>query len=263
MIERIRDALFALQDIPYRDFQRKLLPTLPPEKIIGVRTPQLRTLAKQYTNEAGAFLKDLPHKYFEEYNLHAFMLQGMRDFGACISLVNEFLPHVDNWATCDQLRPKCFAKNKEKLLPEIEKWIASDRCYTVRFGIEMLMLHFLQEDFDPKYMAAVAEIKSEEYYISMMIAWYFATALAFRYDEALEYLSEHKLPLWVHNKAIQKAVESRRISDEQKNFLKALRRKIKMEKYALSAAHSPYSPAESCANLSCIVHADCKKQRIH
>jgi len=225
MAAAIQDELFALQDIPYRDFQRKLLPTLPPEKIIGVRTPQLRSMAKQYKNEAGAFLNALPHKYFEEDNLHAFMLEGMRDFDVCISLVNKFLPHVDNWATCDQLRPRCFAKNKEKLLPEIEKWISSGRCYTVRFGIGMLMLHFLHEDFDPKYMAAVAEIKSDEYYINMMIAWYFATALAFRYDEALKYISGNRLPVWVHNKAIQKAVESRRISDEQKARLKKLRRK--------------------------------------
>ena len=223
MIERIQNELFALQDIPYRDFQRKLLPTLPKEAVIGVRTPALRMLAKKYKNESGAFLKALPHLYFEENNLHAFMLEGMRDFDKCISLVNEFLPHVDNWTTCDQLRPKCFARNKEKLLPEIEKWLASGRCYTVRFGIGMLMLHFLGEHFEPRFMEMVACVKSDEYYINMMIAWYFATALAFQHEDALKYLRENRLSAWVHNKALQKAVESRRISDEQKALLKTMR----------------------------------------
>jgi len=225
MIEQIRNELFALQDIPYRDFQRKLLPTLPPEKIIGVRTPQLRTLAKQYGNDADSFFNDLPHEYFEENNLHVFLLENMRDFGACLAHVKRFLPYVDNWASCDQLRPKCFGKNKHKLLPEIEAWIASGECYSVRFGIEMLMLHFLEKDFEPRYMAMVAGIHSEEYYVNMMIAWYFATALAFQYEAALEYIAGNRLPPWIHNKAIQKAAESRRISGEKKAQLRMLRRK--------------------------------------
>lgn len=224
MIEQIRNALFALQDLPYRDFQRKLLPTLPPEAVIGVRTPQLRALAKQY-GHADDFLKELPHAYFEENNLHAFMLEDMRDFDQCIAGVNEFLPYVDNWATCDQLRPKCFAKNRGKLLPEIEKWIASGSCYTVRYGIGMLMVHFLGDAFEPRFMEMVAAVRSDEYYVNMMIAWYFATALAFQYEEAMKYISEKRLGAWVHNKAIQKAVESRRIGDERKAQLRALRRR--------------------------------------
>ncbi len=225
MISEIKKELLALQDIPYRDFQRRLLPTLAAEKIIGVRTPQLRALARHYKHHASPFLAALPHEYFEENNLHTFLLEDMRDFDECISLVNEFLPHVDNWATCDQLRPKCFSKCRAKLIPEIEKWLSSDQCYTIRFGIEMLMVHFLQDDFKPAYMEKISGIRSEEYYVNMMIAWYFATALAFQYDAAFEYIAGNTLPVWVHNKAIQKAIESRRINDDQKAQLKKLRRK--------------------------------------
>lgn len=225
MTDRMRSELFGLQDIPYRDFQRKLLPTLDPENIIGVRTPQLRALAKRLKDNAAAFTEDLPHKYFEENNLHAFLIQDMRDYDECIVQVNRFLPYVDNWATCDQLRPKCLRNSKDKLIAEIKKWLASGQCYTIRFGIEMLMVHFLGEDFEPRYMAMVAGIESDEYYVNMMIAWYFATALVYQWDIATTYLRQNRLPVWVHNKAIQKAVESRQMSNEDKLQLKGMRRK--------------------------------------
>lgn len=225
MIERIRTELLSQQDISYRDFLRRLLPTLPAEKVIGIRTPALRSMAKQYKNAKNIdlFLNDLPHRYFEENNLHAFLLEGIKDYDECIRRVNAFLPYVDNWATCDQLRPHCFRKNRGKLISEIEKWIASGNLYTVRFGIGMLMLHYLKEDYQPQYMAMVASVQSDEYYVNMMIAWYFATALAYRFDDALPYISEKRLPAWIHTKTIQKAIESRQITPEQKARLKTLR----------------------------------------
>lgn len=225
MIEQIRAELFARQDIAYRAFQSKLLPTVAPERIIGVRTPAARELAKQYAAapDISDFLEDLPHRYFDENNLHAFILAQIRDYDECIRRINAFLPYVDNWATCDQLRPKCFAKNSDKLLGEIEGWIASEKCYSVRFGVGMLMAHYLKDAYRPRLLEMVAEIQSDEYYVRMMIAWYFATALVYQYDDALEYLKTRKLDPWVHSKAIQKATESFRISDAQKALLKTLR----------------------------------------
>ena len=218
----VRDRLFALQDLKYKDFHSRLMPTIDKELVIGVRTPELRKFAKELskTDMAEAFLGTLPHKYYEENNLHAFLLCEIKDFALLIARLNEFLPFVDNWATCDMMRPKNFAKNKEKLLPEIERWMQSAEPYTVRFGIEMLMIHFLDEDFDIKFPQSVAEIRSDEYYVKMMQAWYFATALAFQYEAVLPFIEKKALDDWTHNKAIQKAVESYRITDEQKLFLK-------------------------------------------
>ena len=221
----IQKKLFELQDRQYADFQSRLIPNIEKERVIGVRTPALRALAKKLvqTKEAEVFLSDLPHKYFDENQLHAFLICEIKDFAECIVQTQAFLPYVDNWATCDQMSPKVFKKNTEKLLPYIEKWVASDRTYTVRFGICMLMRYFLDDAFLPEYAATVAEVRSDEYYINMMIAWYFATALAKQYDAILPFLSEHRLDPWVHHKTIQKAVESFRITPEQKAELKAMK----------------------------------------
>ena len=218
--------LFALQDLKYRDFQRKLMPTVDPETVIGVRTPELRKLARSYGRqpESREFLKCLPHQYYEENNLHAFLLETIRDYGRAVEEVERFLPYVDNWATCDSMSPPVFKREKARLLPAIRRWLASDQTYTVRYGIGMLMQHFLDEDFCPEYPALVAAVQSEEYYIQMMIAWYFATALAKQPEAVWPYLTEERLSPWVHNKTIQKACESRRITPGQKAALRALRR---------------------------------------
>lgn len=223
----IKEELFALQDREYGDFQSKLIPTLPRELVIGVRTPALRELAKRLrgTQEAETFLKELPHRYFEENNLHAFILSGMKDLEACMQGVEDFLPYVDNWATCDQMRPAVFKKHRDELLEHIRLWLRSDLTYTVRFGMGMLMCHFLDEDFKEEYPELVSAIHSEEYYVNMMEAWYFATALAKQYDAVLPYIEEGRLSPWVHNKTIQKAVESYRISGERKAHLKTLKGK--------------------------------------
>lgn len=218
----IQKMLLSMQDIKYRDFHAKLMPNIDKSRIIGVRVPQIRAFAKQIKNDTGDFLENLPHKYYEENNLHAVLISEISDFGVCIEKLNKFLPYVDNWATCDSMKPKCFKKNKHKLLLEIEKWLKSRHEYTVRFGILMLMTHFLDEDFDEKYLEKVSKIKSDKYYINMMIAWYFATALAKQWDCAVKYLENRTLPEWVHKKAIQKARESYRITKEQKEYLKTL-----------------------------------------
>ena len=226
--DEITTKLFSLQDTAYRDFQVKLIPGMDAEKEIGVRTPELRKLAKELAKreDIREFLNDLPHQYFDENQLHAFILSGEKDFEKCMEDLERFLPYVDNWATCDQMSPKVFRKNRKKLLESINRWIGSEHTYTVRFAIKMLMEHFLDEDFDPIYPEMVAEVRSEEYYIRMMIAWYFATALAKQYDAAVPYLEQGKLDVWTHNKTIQKAVESYRITDKQKEYLKGLNRKI-------------------------------------
>ena len=224
-MKEIVDLLFAKQDIKYRDFQAPLFPGIDKEKIIGVRTPELKKLAKElYGSEtANKFIETLPHRYFDENQLHAFIISLIKDYQTCLKEVDEFLPYVDNWATCDQLSPKVFAKHKDDLIAPIKKWLKSTHTYTVRFAIGMLLQHYLDEYFKEKYMELVAEIKSEEYYINMMIAWYFATALAKQYDTAIKYIEDKKLSPWVHNKTIQKAVESYRVTAEQKNYLKSLR----------------------------------------
>ena len=223
--EEIRQSLFELQDIKYRDFQAKLIPGKDTETMIGVRTPELRKLAKQMLKreEIGEFLRDLPHRYFDEDQLHAFIVSGIKEYGKCMEELMRFLPFVDNWATCDQMSPGVFKKHKPELLAEIREWLGSEHTYTVRFGIGMLMQHFLDEDFDPAYPELVAGVHSEEYYVNMMIAWYFATALAKQYEAVLPFIEGRRLDPWTHNKTIQKAVESYRISDEQKEYLKSLK----------------------------------------
>ena len=221
----ISEELFKLQDIKYRDFQIKLVPNYSIDIMIGVRTPDLRNYAKKIIkeNKYKEFLEELPHKYFDENQLHAFIISEIKDYEKCIIYINKFLPYVDNWATCDQMSPKIFKKNKDKLIIEIMRWIKSKETYTVRFGIGMLMLYYLDDDFNPKYLEKVSKIKSKEYYVNMMIAWYFATALAKQYDEAIKYIENDILDKWTHNKTIQKALESYRITSEQKKYLKSLK----------------------------------------
>ncbi len=217
--------LFDLRDDKYGEFQRKLIPNIPPETVIGVRTPELRRLAKELSGGEGTeeFLTDLPHGYFEENQLHAFIISLNKNFDEAAEQVEAFLPYVDNWATCDQLSPKVFRKHRAELLPRIRAWIASDKPYTVRFGIGMLMEHYLDGDFSPEYPEMVAVLRSEEYYVNMMIAWYFATALAKQYEATLPCIEGRRLDKWTHNKTIQKAVESYRITPEQKTYLKSLK----------------------------------------
>ena len=221
----ITETLFANRDLKYKDFTARLVPNIPKDSFIGVRTPFLKAYAKELVRQGSAetFLSELPHKYQEENNLHAFILNLQKDFAACIERLDEFLPFVDNWATCDGIRPVCFTKNKDKLIPHIFRWISSDKPYTVRFGIEMLMTHYLDADFGPDYLKAVAEIKSDEYYFNMMIAWYFATALSKQWDSTVKYLENKSLSPWIHNKTISKANDSFRITKEQKEVLKKLK----------------------------------------
>ena len=223
--EEIKEKLKSLQDIKYRGFQAGLIPTVDNDKVIGVRTPELRKLAKEMSkrDDADDFLNDLPHEYFDEDQLHAFMVSGIKDFDECVSEVKRFLPYINNWATCDQMTPKVFGRHKEELLPHVREWIDSGETYTVRFGVKMFMSYFLGDDFDMEYADLVAGIKSEEYYVNMMRAWYFATALAYNYDEVVPLIENRKLDRWTHNKAIQKSVESYRITAEQKEYLKTLK----------------------------------------
>ena len=225
MIKAIEKELFRLQDTDYREFQRKLIPNIAPETMIGVRTPELRRYAIELAKdpEIGLFLEALPHPFFDENQLHAFILSEIRDYDRCLREVERFLPFVDNWATCDQLSPRVFKKHRKELLSAIMGWVRSEATYTIRFGVGMLMQHYLDEDFDPAYLRIVAELRSYEYYVNMSIAWYFATALAKQYEAALPYITEHRLAPWTHNKAIQKAVESYRITPEQKKYLKSLK----------------------------------------
>lgn len=223
--DEIRQELFRNQDIKYRDFQARLLPTLSPQTVIGVRTPILRAFAKELyrENAYSVFLNELPHGYFDENQLHAFLISEMKELDLCMAALNRFLPYVDNWATCDQMSPKVFKKHRGKLSEQIQEWISTEKTYTVRFAVGMLMQHFLDEDFDLEYPKMILSIHSEAYYVKMMIAWYFATALAKQYRAILPFLEEKSLDEWTHNKAIQKALESNRISDEQKNYLRTLK----------------------------------------
>lgn len=225
LIEKIRQELFALQDIAYGDFQAKLMPTVLRETVIGVRTPALRKYAKELAKEKRVFefLQDLPHKYFEENQLHAFIICEQKEYEVCVKELNHFLPYVDNWATCDQMAPKVFRGHHQELLEQIRIWMASDEPYTIRYGIGMLMTHFLEEDFDIQYVEMVAAVKSEEYYVKMMVAWYFATALAKQYEAVVPFIENRRLEEWTHRKAIQKSVESYRITKEQKEYLKGLK----------------------------------------
>ncbi len=221
----ILERLFSLQDLTYKQFHCKLMPTVNPDNVIGVRIPELRKFARELNGSEAArkFIADLPHQYYEENNLHGFLLEKIKDYDACVLALHQFLPYVDNWATCDSMSPKVFKKHLSELLEEIKVWLNSEHTYTVRFGIGMLMKFYLDEYFKPEYPGMVAAIKSEEYYINMMIAWYFATGLAKQYDAVLPYIQEQRLDVWTHNKTIQKAVESYRITPEQKEYLKTLK----------------------------------------
>ena len=227
MIEQtaLQQQLFALQDTGYRDFHSRLMPNIDKERIIGIRTPVLRKFARDFskTEEAKTFIHELPHRYYEENNLHMMLITGIRDYETCLAEIERFLPYIDNWATCDFAEPKCFTKHKKDLLPHICQWIISGKTYTVRYGIGMLMRMYLDEDFAPEYPAMVAEVISEEYYVNMMIAWYFATALAKQWESVISYLEERKLSPWVHRKTIQKAIESYRVTPEHKVYLRTLR----------------------------------------
>jgi len=221
----VYERLLAVKDPEYREFQAKLVPNIDPATIIGVRTPDMRNIAKEVakSKERDAFLQELPHKYYEENLVHFFVIAQIKDFDECVKRVEEFLPYVDCWPVSDQASPKSFKKNHNKLLPCIKKWIASDHVYTARFGIRMLMNEFLGDEFKDEYAQMVAEKKGEDYYLKMMVAWYFATALAKNYDETVKYIEERRLDEWVHKKAIQKAVESFRVTDEHKEYLKSFR----------------------------------------
>ena len=218
----IQSKLFELRDEKYRAFNSNLIPNIDAERVIGVRTPFLRAFAKEIkgSEAADSFVASLPHFYFEENQLHAFILESERDLDKCISHIEAFLPFVDNWATCDQLSPKCFYKTPDPLIPYIEKWLESGHTYKIRFATVCLMRYFLDDRFDIKYAQAVANVKSNEYYVKMAVAWYFATALAKQWGQIIPFIAEKRLDDWTHNKAILKATESQRISDEQKRILK-------------------------------------------
>lgn len=245
-IRDIRKRLFSLQDLEYKEFHRKLLPTIDPDRIIGVRVPKVRALAKELRNtpESHAFFHALPHRYFEENNLHGFLIEHMNDFDEAAESLDALLPYIDNWATCDSISPKTFSKHPDKLLVKIDEWLSSDKAFTVRFAIGMLMKHFLDERFEKRFLDIVASVAHEgwdseneqqavgadgsttydnAYYVNMMRAWYFATALAKQPDATLPYIEQYRLDQWTHNMAIQKAVESRHIDSELKAHLRGLR----------------------------------------
>lgn len=226
IVEDVRTRLFAMQDLGYRAFHSKLMPTVPPENVIGVRTPEIRKLARQMsqTPEAEAYLQRLPHRYYEENNLHGALVSLLRDYDRTVEALEAFLPHVDNWATCDLMSPLAFRKHPEPLPEQARRWMASEHVYTARFGIGVLLGFYLDGAFRPEYLEWVSQVRGGAYYVDMMAAWYFATALAKQYDAALPWLEQGKLGAWVHNKTIQKAIESRRITAEQKAYLRTLKR---------------------------------------
>ena len=229
-IRKIQKELFEMQDLKYRDFHSKLMPTVDKEKVIGVRIPQLRKYASSFLKlssreEINEFMHTLPHQYYEEDNLHAFIIEKIKDYEECINALNAFLTYIDNWATCDMMNPKVLKKEPERLLEQVKVWMKAKETYVVRFAMGCLMNYYLEENFTTECADLVAEVQSDEYYIQMMQTWYFATALAKQYDAVLPYLLEHRLSMWVHNMTIQKAVESYRITTEQKEYLKTLKRK--------------------------------------
>ncbi len=226
-IQEIQNKLFEMQDLKYKEFQSKLIPTINSDVVIGVRIPQLRNFAKELWEEQDvkSFFNSLPHQYYEENNLHAFLIENIKDFDLCINALDGFLPYVDNWATCDMMSPKVFKKHLPELLEPIKTWLDSEHIYEVRFAVDMLMKYYLDDDFKSEYLEWVAKIDSEEYYLKMVVAWYFATALAKQYDSAVLYLEQNRLPKWTHNKTIQKAIESYRVTSEQKVYLRTLKRK--------------------------------------
>lgn len=222
---KLQSDLFALSDSAYADFQHKLTPTIERDTFIGVRVPVLRAFAKEYAkeNDPAPFFADLPHKYYDENMLHGLLISQIKDYSEAIDLTERFLPYIDNWAVCDIMSPKVFARHKSELIEKIREWCKSDRTYTIRFGIEMLMSHYLDGDFKPEYLDIPASVRSDEYYVNMMIAWFFATALTKQWDAAIPYIKERRLSDWTHNKTIQKAIESYRITEEQKAYLKTLK----------------------------------------
>lgn len=224
IITNVQTRLFELQDLKYRDFHAKLMPTVNKEKIIGVRTPALRVFAKKYgkTDEAKEYLQILPHQYYEENNLHGLLIEQIKDYDTCLEELERFLPYIDNWATCDLLALHMMKKHRDVFIREIYRWMGSDKPYTIRFGISMLMRHYLDEEFKPEYAEKVASIRSEEYYVNMVRAWYFATALAKQYEKILPFLEEQRMDIWTHNKTIRKSIESYRITKEQKDYLRTL-----------------------------------------
>ena len=225
IITNVQTRHFELQDLKYRDFHAKLMPTVKKEKIIGVRTPALRVFAKKYgkTDEAKEYLQILPHQYYEENNLHGLLIEQIKDYDICLEELERFLPYIDNWATCDLLALHMMKKHRDIYIREVYRWMGSDKPYTIRFGISMLMRHYLDEEFKTEYPEKVATIRSEEYYVNMMRAWYFATALAKQYENVLPFLEKRQMDVWTHNKTIQKAIESYRITSEQKEYLRTLR----------------------------------------
>ena len=225
IITNVQTRLFELQDLKYRDFHAKLMPTVNKEKIIGVRTPALRVFAKKYgkTDEAKEYLQILPHQYYEENNLHGLLIEQIKDYDTCLEELERFLPYIDNWATCDMLAVKVVKTHLDTFIDEVYRWMESDHAYTIRFGISMLMRYYLEDAFQMEYPEKVAQIRSEEYYVNMMRAWYFATALAKQYDKILPFIEKQKLDVWTHNKTIQKAIESYRITPEQKEYLRGLK----------------------------------------
>lgn len=227
-MENIKKQLFSMQDIEYKKFHCGLMPTINPETVIGVRTPELRRFANTISAEdAERFIAELPHEYYEENNLHGILLGKIRDYDECVAAVSRFLPYVDNWATCDMTSPRALKKNSDGLIEQIKIWIASGETYTVRFAIKLLMSYYLGEHFSETYLETVATVRSEEYYVKMMVAWYFATALAKQYEAAVPYIENRVLEPWIHNKTIQKSVESNRIGAEQKTYLKEFKIKRK------------------------------------
>lgn len=225
MTRDVQKRLFEMRDTGYRDFHARLIPTVKKEKIIGIRTPMIRKFAKEFgkTEESEMFLKALPHQYYEENNLHGLLIEQIRDYDKCLKELERFLPHIDNWATCDLLALHMMKKHRDIFIREIYRWMGSDKPYTIRFEISMLMRHYLDEEFKPEYAEKVASIRSEEYYVNMMRAWYFATALAKQYEKILPFLEEQRMDIWTHNKTIQKSIESYRITQEQKDHLRTLR----------------------------------------
>lgn len=225
IIHDVQKRLFEMQDAEYRDFHAKLVPTMEKTKFIGIRTLMLRKFAKKFgkTEESEIFLQVLPHQYYEENNLHGLLIEQIRDYDKCLEELERFLPFIDNWATCDLLALHMMKKHRDIFIREVYRWIESDQPYTIRFGIGMLMRHYLDEEFKPEYPEKVAAIRSEEYYVNMMRAWYFATALAKQYEKVLPFLEERRMDVWTHNKTIQKAIESYRITPEQKAYLRTLR----------------------------------------
>ena len=225
VIQKVQQDLFTMQDLKYRDFHAKLMPTVDKDSVIGVRVPMLRAYAKKFgkTEEAKQFLKILPHQYYEENNLHGLLIDQMKDYELCIEELIRFLPYINNWATCDILSVKAVKGHLDSYIKNIYQWLESDYTYTIRFGINMLMRYYLEEEFKIEYPEKVAAIRSEEYYVNMVRAWYFATALAKKYDQVLPFLEEQKMDVWTHNKTIQKAIESYRITLEQKEYLRTLK----------------------------------------